>query len=49
MKLTFKDIENKHEGETCIVTLHGPSLSPYINDIEYLQKEKKKIVTHTTK
>ena len=41
MKLTFKDIENKHEGETCIVTLHGPSLSPYINDIEYLQKEKK--------
>ena len=41
MKLHFKDITDKHKGETCIVALHGPSLSPYVDKIQELQKNEK--------
>ena len=40
MKLNNSDIINKHKGRPCIVSLHGPSLSPFIDKIQELQKEK---------
>jgi hypothetical protein len=40
MKLTYDDITNKHRNEPCIVALHGPSLNPYLDKIQQLQREK---------
>ena len=31
MKLTYDNITDRHKGETCVMSLHGPSLSPYID------------------
>ena len=41
MKLTFDDIIDKHKGETCVISLHGPSLEPYIEKIQELQRDNK--------
>ena len=41
MKLTYEKIIDKHKGESCVVALHGPSLSPHIDKIQELQKSKK--------
>ncbi len=41
MKLTLDDIVDKHKGETCVISLHGPSLAPYIDKIQDLQKLNK--------
>jgi hypothetical protein len=39
MKLTLEHITNKHAGESCVIALHGPSLTPHIEKIQSLQKE----------
>ena len=41
MRLDYKDIINKHKGKPCVVALHGPSLSPHIDEIQNLQKQDK--------
>lgn len=41
MKLNYKDLIDKHKGETCVVALHGPSLDKDIEKIENLQNQKK--------
>lgn len=40
MKLNLEDIINKHKNTPCIVALHGPSLNPFIEQIEQLQQNK---------
>ena len=37
MKLTYEDLVDKHKNKPCVVALHGPSISPYIEKIEKLQ------------
>ena len=41
MRLNYDNIVNKHKDTPCVVALHGPSLNPYRNPIQQLQKEKK--------
>jgi len=40
MKLGLSDIINKHKGVPCVVALHGPSLNPFVDQIQELQKNK---------
>jgi len=40
MKLENKDIINKHKDQPCIISLHGPSLTPYLQKIQELQVDK---------
>tara|TARA_R100001086_G_scaffold180230_1_gene100023 strand:+ start:423 stop:1367 length:945 start_codon:yes stop_codon:yes gene_type:complete len=40
MKLTLENLINKHKDVPCIVTLHGPSLNPYVEKIQKLQKDE---------
>ena len=41
MKLSIEDIIDKHKNQPCVVTCHGPSLTPYIQKITDLQKQGK--------
>ena len=43
MKISYEDILDKHKGTPCVVALHGPSLSPYIEKIQELQVAEKAI------
>tara|TARA_Y100000296_G_scaffold4327_1_gene5676 strand:- start:4614 stop:5549 length:936 start_codon:yes stop_codon:yes gene_type:complete len=40
MRLSYDNIINKHKNTACIAALHGPSLNPYRQEIQRLQKEK---------
>jgi len=40
MKLTYDNIVDKHKNAPCVVALHGPSLNPYRQEIQRLQKDK---------
>ena len=40
MKLKIEDIVNKHQNTPAVVALHGPSLNPFLDKIQELQKEK---------
>ena len=40
MKLKYEDIINKHKNRPCVVALHGPSLTPYIEKIQELQVQE---------
>ena len=41
MKLSYNNIINKHKGEACVISLHGPSLSSHIDKIQELQRARK--------
>ena len=41
MRLSFDDIKGKHTDVPCVIGLHGPSLHPYREQIQELQKNKK--------
>tara|TARA_R110000824_G_scaffold101386_6_gene240880 strand:- start:13969 stop:14913 length:945 start_codon:yes stop_codon:yes gene_type:complete len=41
MKLDIEDIIEKHKGVPCVVTCHGPSLTPYKEKIASLQEQGK--------
>jgi len=41
MELSYKNVLGKHAGEECFVALHGPSLSPYIQEVQKLQRSNK--------
>jgi len=40
MKLSYNDIINKHKDVPCVVALHGPSLNPFRERIQTLQREE---------
>jgi len=40
MRLSFEDIKDRHLGRSCVVALHGPSLSEHIEKIQRLQEEQ---------
>jgi len=39
MRLSFKDVEDKHKGSPALVIAHGPSLNPYLDRLPELKKE----------
>jgi len=41
MKLAYDDIIDRHKNKPCVVSMHGPSLSQHMEQIESLQRENK--------
>jgi len=41
MKLSYKDIIDKHKGKPCVIAGHGPSIDPFKEQIQKLQMEDK--------
>jgi len=44
MRLSFKDVEDRHKGFPAFVAAHGPSLNPYIDKLPDLKKARYIIV-----